>query len=170
MSVLRVHTYFYKYELIAVSIISLILISLLFGLYSKCIAKSSQNTIYNYGLAATSNHDPESALLFKKEMLREANEGKFTEPAHSIKFKQTLAMFRGYYYLEINDRYPTLFSDNERNTIVNWFVRITERTFTIEWSDLYYALAFWKPITAPYRNQTHWEYLQMLLQRYSQGF
>lgn len=62
-------------------------------------------------------------------------------------------MYRGYYYLEVSERYPKLFSHNEKDLIENWFVRITERTFTVEWSDIYYALAFRKPITAPYRNQ-----------------
>lgn len=142
-----------KHKFIFFTIISISLILLLNGLDSKCLANTDKDEIFSHGLAAITNHDLEYAILFKDELLKEAKEGKFTEPSHSMKIKQTLAMFRGYYYLEVKRIYPYLFSDDERKIIIDWFVRITERTFTREWSDFYYALAFWKPITAPYRNQ-----------------
>jgi len=119
-----------------------------------CFAKDHPvSNILDYGLAVITKHDPESAFLFKDALLKEAKEGKFTGPSHSMKITQTWAMFRGYYYLEIKKLYPDLFSDDEQDIIVDWFIRITERTFTVEWSDVYYSLSFRKPITAPYRNQ-----------------
>ena len=66
-----------------------------------CFAKEHpKGKILDYGLAAITKHDPESAFLFKDALLKEAKEGKFTGPSHSMKITQTWAMFRGYYFLE----------------------------------------------------------------------
>jgi len=138
---------------IAFSITVLFGITLLFLFHCESNAQGRKENILVHGLAAICDNCLHSAELFKKKLLQEAKDGKFAEPAHSMKIKQTWAMYRGYYYLKVNKLYPSLFSDEERNVIVDWFIKVTERTFTIEWSDLYYALAFRKSITAPYRNQ-----------------
>jgi hypothetical protein len=132
--------------------LSILFVLTAFG--NNCLA-GSQTTegILESGLSAISHQNPEAARLFKNALLEEAKEGKFTGPSHSMKITQTFAMYRGYYFLEIKKRFPNLFTKDERDKIVEWFARLTERAFTVEWSDLYYALAFWKPITAPYRNQ-----------------
>lgn len=142
-----------KHAIVLAAIILQVAIVATFGVSSECLAGEGNAQILSLGLATLSSHDPESARLFKNELLREAQDGKFTGPSHSMKITQTFAMFRGYYFLEIDQRYPGLFSDDEHDLVADWFVKIAERTFTKEWSDIYYALAFRKPITAPYRNQ-----------------
>ena len=62
---------------------SFMTILLMLGLDSEWLAKNGQNTIHYHWLSAISTRDPESALLFKDELLNEAKEGKFTGSSHS---------------------------------------------------------------------------------------
>ncbi len=99
------------------------------------------------------SENPALANEVKQILLGEATAGKFTDPVNSYKFAQNQAMQRGVYYLYLAENYQQLFNEQQKNIIRQWFVKITKRAFTIEWSDFYYAIAFQKPLTAPYRNQ-----------------
>lgn len=97
--------------------------------------------------------DLENAVKLKDIIVKEAFDEKFTGPANSMKINQIWAAQRGVVYLDMLKKYPNLFNDRERILIEKWVEALVVRAFTKEWSDIYYAITFRKPITAPYRNQ-----------------
>jgi hypothetical protein len=97
--------------------------------------------------------DGSNTSKLKEIIIQEALKGKFTGPANSMKINQIWAAERGVVYLDMLERYPELFSHEDKALVEKWFEDLTKRAFTIEWSDIYYMITFRKPITAPYRNQ-----------------
>ncbi len=106
-----------------------------------------------YGMLFLGTGEHQWEELFRRELLREVHEQRYTKPAHSVKWIQYEAALRAYYYLRIRDRFPTLFSEEEDKQIQNWFEAINRRALTVEWVDLMYALAFSYWPEGPYENQ-----------------
>ena len=93
------------------------------------------------------------AHKFKDEILEEAKSNKFLDPSGSVKYWQSEIMMRGYYYLEIRNKNPHSFSESENEIIIDWFKRINERMFIVEWVDYMYAFFFIKIPDGLYENQ-----------------
>ena len=97
--------------------------------------------------------DEKWAYKFKDEILEEATINKFLDPSGSVKYWQSKIMMRGYYYLEIRNKNPNLFSESENEIIIDWFKKINERMFIVEWVDYMYAFFFIKMPDGLYENQ-----------------
>ncbi|MBU0477496.1 hypothetical protein KKC91_02880 [bacterium] len=108
--------------------------------------------IHRVALSYILTEDISYAKTLKNILIEEAKEKKFSKPAHSVKYIQYQAMMRGIYYLDIKD-IPSLFTEHEKDIIVEWFKAITDRTFTVEWVDWLYAFAFKRLPQGPYENQ-----------------
>ena len=106
-----------------------------------------------YGMLALSTGDITRAEVFRQALLNEAQQGRFTVPAHSIKFGQFEASLRAYYYFRLQQMFPSLFSPEERNMLQDWFAAINRRAFTVEWVDWMYALALAQWPSGLYENQ-----------------
>ncbi len=96
--------------------------------------------------------DKQYALKVKEILLKEAEEGRFTNPAHSVKSQQFDAAKRAVSYLEV-EKIKELFSQKEKQEMVNWFKDIVNRIFSVEWVDYLYAVAFKRAPVGPYENQ-----------------
>lgn len=116
-----------------------------------------------YGMLALGSGDPAWIALFRTSLLAEMSEGRFTEPANSVKIGQWYAAQRVYYYVHMRDRYPELFSSEEDAAIQVWFAAINQRTLTVEWVDWLYALALAYWPAGPYENQENGAGLLALL-------
>lgn len=97
--------------------------------------------------------DEKWAYKFKDKILEEAKSNKFLDPSGSVKYWQSEIMIQGYYYLEIINKNPNLFSESENEIIIDWFKRINERMFIVEWVDYMYAFFFIKIPDGLYENQ-----------------
>jgi len=106
-----------------------------------------------YGMLALSTGDATWAEVFRQVLLNEAGQGRFTAPAHSIKFGQFEASLRAYYCLRLRQVFPALFSPEERDMLQDWFAAINQRAFTVEWVDWMYALALAQWPSGLYENQ-----------------
>lgn len=106
-----------------------------------------------YGMLALGRSNDAWAELFHDSLLNDAKEGRYTGPVNSIKVGQHDAALRAYYYWQVAEAYPELFSLSEQGIIKQWFRLINKRALTIEWIDWLYAFAFnYWPI-GPYENQ-----------------
>jgi len=124
--------------------------------FSRILARVEANPhkgTPEYGMLLLGTGERQWAELFRKELLREVHERRYTKPAHSVKWTQYEAALRAYYYLRVRDRFPTLFSEEEDKQIRNWFAAINRRALTVEWVDLMYSLAFSYWPEGPYENQ-----------------
>lgn len=119
-----------------------------------------------YGHLALSTHKSSWAQLFRETLLNEARNAEFTRPANSVKYDQYLASFRVYYFHEVNEAFPGLFSVEEQQLIRSWFQEINRRAMTVEWVDWLYAIAFAKMPEGPYENQENGAGLLSLLEAY----
>ncbi len=124
--------------------------------FQDLLKQVEANTLKNapgYAVLALGTQDPKRAIEFRESILSEADAGLFTEPAGSVKYGQYLASQRAYFYPLVRDAFPGLFTPSEEQMIVDWFAAINQRTFTIEWVDWMYALAFRYWPQGPYENQ-----------------
>lgn len=120
-----------------------------------------------FGYLALSTHNLSWARLFRENLLKEARNAEFTRPANSVKYDQYLASFRVYYFHEVNEAFPGLFSVEEQQLIRSWFQQINRRAMTVEWVDWLYAVAFAKMPEGPYENQENGAGLLSLLEAYN---
>jgi len=116
------------------------------------------------GFLALGTGDQEWAVLFRDSILGEAQSGLFTEPTGSVKYGQYLASQRVYFYPRVRDNFPGLFTPSQEQIIQDWFAAINRRTFTVEWVDWLYALAFRYWPHGPYENQENGAGLLSLLE------
>lgn len=103
----------------------------------------------------TPDGDPSKAdlaLELKKRLLDEADRGNYTGPANGVKYIQFVAMTRALMFLMLKEN-EGLFTEAESIRIVDWFSRVVERTFTVEWVDYLYAWKFRIEPQGPYVNQ-----------------
>lgn len=119
-----------------------------------------------YGLLALATGEESWLQAFRQALLREAEDQRFTGPAHSVKSTQYEAALRAYYYHQIRHTYPSLFSPAEQQQIRAWFAQINRRALTVEWVDWLYALAFAKRPEGPYENQENGAGLLALLEAF----
>ncbi len=117
-----------------------------------------------YGMLALAMGDRAWASAFRDELLHEAREGSFTEPAHSVKIGQYLAAERLYYYVRVREAFPSLFSPDEQRLLQKWFLDINERAGTVEWVDWLYSAAFSMWPEGFYENQENGAGLVALLE------
>jgi len=104
------------------------------------------------------------ADAFRESILREAEEGRFTEAAHTVKSAQHLAALRIYYLSAVLERFPDLFAPEEVELLKSWMAGINRRALTIELVDWMYGLAFSKWPEGPYENQENGAGLLALLE------
>ena len=123
-------------------------------------AKSSPD----YGFLALGTGDEKWADEFRDSLLSEAEAALFTEPSGSVKYGQYLASQRAYFYPLVRDAFTGLFTPSQEQYILNWFAEINQRTFTVEWVDWMYALAFRYWPQGPYENQENGAGLLSLLE------
>lgn len=117
-----------------------------------------------YGLLAISRRDPVYAAEFRRSLLAEAEQGKYTGPSNSIKFGQYEAALRLYFYSQVKEFFPDLFDAQDEEILQQWFAAINRRALTSEWVDWLYALAFNKIPEGPYENQENGAGLLALLE------
>jgi hypothetical protein len=117
-----------------------------------------------YGMLALGTGKPRWAEAFRDSIVSEAAKGLYTGPANSVKSVQHLAALRAYYYPHVRDAFPGLFSNEDVTLLRDWFAAINDRTLTVEWVDLMYALAFAKWPEGPYENQENGAGLLALLE------
>ena len=117
-----------------------------------------------YGMLAVGTGEQRWAEAFRESILKEAGEGRFTAPAHTIKFAQYEAALRIYYLSVVERRYPDLFSPEEMDLLHGWAADINRRAQTIELIDWMYGLAFTKWPEGPYENQENGAGLLALLE------
>lgn len=117
-----------------------------------------------YGMLALGTGEQRWAHAFCESLLREATEGHFTGPAHSVKSVQYEAALRAYYLPRVRTAFPDLFSDDDLALLREWFAAINRRAMTVEWVDWMYALAFAKWPEGPYENQENGAGLLALLE------
>jgi hypothetical protein len=122
-----------------------------------------------YALLALGSGDRENLAAFKQSLLEEAEQGAFTGPAHSIKYGQYQAAMRVYFYSQIQEAYPDLFTQEEEDRLEAWFASVNRRAQTVEWVDWMYALAFNMRPWGPYENQQTGAGLISLLERFELG-
>ncbi len=119
------------------------------------------------GMLALGTMDPQWAGEFREALLAEAEQGKFTTPANSVKSSQLEAAGRAYYYTRMKAAFPNLFSAEEMERLQAWFGEVNRRATTVEWIDWLYAAAFDKPPLGPYENQENGAGLLSLLEAFS---
>jgi len=106
-----------------------------------------------FAYLALSTMDTQWVAQFKAAILNEAREALFTKPANSVKSAQYDASRRIYFYVQMINVFPDLFSPLESEMLNKWFSEINRRAQTVEWVDWLYALAFSKWPQGPYENQ-----------------
>jgi len=115
-------------------------------------AKPDKNTP-EWGWLALTEGDPAWRQAFRTGLLEEADRARFTGPAHSVKFVQYEAALRIYFYHQVSQAYPRLFSPAEKERLQSWFRAINRRAQTVEWVDVFYGIAFSALPAGPYANQ-----------------
>ncbi len=106
-----------------------------------------------YGFLALASSESRWGVPFRQALLTEARQQLFTRPENSVKYGQCQAARRVYYYTQIKEKYPELFSLAEQKEIANWFAAINQRALSIGWVDWMYGIAFSKWPSGPYENQ-----------------
>jgi hypothetical protein len=120
-----------------------------------------------YAMLALGTGDERWAVEFRQSLLSEADQGLYTAPANSVKYGQYLAGKRAYYYPKMVTAFPDLFTPVETKKLQTWFQAINQRTFTVEWIDWMYALAFTNWPEGPYENQETGAGLLSLMEAYN---
>lgn len=103
---------------------------------------------------------------FHQELLKEVRQGAYTGPAGSVKYGQYEVSQRVYYFYELNQRDPGLFSQAEKKEILDWLAAVNQRALTVEWVDWMYSTAFGEWPKGPYLNQEIGAGLLSLLEVY----
>ena len=116
--------------------------------------KSKPNkTIDIFAVLYLLTEDEKWANKFKELLLDDARNSKFIGVSGSVKAWQYEAMIHAYYYLLLTEKYPDLFSNSEKDLILDWFKDINEQTFKAGWVDYIYGFLFKKMPEGPYVNQ-----------------
>lgn len=119
----------------------------------KSVENNPGKSTPEYGMLALGTGSEAWALLFHDQIMGEATREDFAGPANSMKSQQYDAALRIYYYVRVVERFPDLFSADDRALILDWFSKINRRSLSAEWVDWMYAAAFSTPVNGPYANQ-----------------
>lgn len=136
--------------------------------FNRIVARVSANPnkgTPEYGMLALATGEYAWAEKFRAAILQEAEEGRYTGPAQSVKAGQFIAALRAYYYPRVRARFPDLFSEQDVDRLERWFAAINRRSMTTEWVDVLYAVAFSKWPEGLYENQESGAGLLALLER-----
>ncbi len=123
-------------------------------------------TVTLLGMLSLSSLDNQWKEAFHQGLLEEARQGIYTGPAGSVKYGQYETALRAYYFHEVSQENPDLFSEEERQEILRWFAAVNRRAMTVEWVDWMYAAAFGEWPKGPYLNQENGASLLALLETY----
>lgn len=118
------------------------------------------------GMLALTTADGYWKEAFRQSLLEDAQRENYTGPAGSVKFGQYEAALRAYYFYEITQADPTLFSAEEQEMVRSWLSAVNERSLTVEWVDWMYSAAFGEFPSGPYLNQENGASLLALLEKY----
>ena len=110
-------------------------------------------TTLTWGNLALYSHDADAASQFRTALLQEAEQKMYTTPAHSIKWGQYEAALRAHQYVLLDQAFPDLFSETDRQVMAEWLTAVNHRAMTTEWVDWLYAAAYGKQPQGPYENQ-----------------
>ncbi len=119
-----------------------------------------------YGMLALATGERRWAEAFRGAILQDVREGRYTTPANSVKSTQYLAARRVYYLPRVIDAFPEVFSLTDLARVRTWLNEVNRRTWTVEWVDGLYGLAFAYPPQGPYENQENGAGLLALLEAY----
>ena len=117
------------------------------------LAARPDRSILAHGMLALGTSEQRWANAFRTQLLKEAQDGAFTQPANSVKYIQYEASQRLYFYAAIRARFPDLFSPADQAIVRDWFATINRRALTVGWVDGAYALALGAWPEGPYENQ-----------------
>lgn len=98
-------------------------------------------------------NDAVYAEAFRDALLENAATGAYTAPAQSIKWGQYMAAQEIYFYVQVKEAFPNVFSSADVQAIENWIWAVNQRAQTVEWVDWLYAFAFSKSPVGAYENQ-----------------
>lgn len=129
----------------------------------EAVAANPQKGPPEYGMLALGTGEERWAQSFRKSLLQEAYEQRFTQAAHSVKYIQREAALRAYYVPLVDKAFPGLFTDDDQRQLRDWFAAINRRTWTVEWVDWMYAAALGRWPLGPYENQENGAGLLSLL-------
>lgn len=129
-------------------------------------AANPTKTVTLLGMLSLSSVDNQWKEAFRQGLLKEARQGIYTGPAGSVKFGQYETALRAYYFHEVSQQTPDLFTEKEKQEILGWFAAVNRRSMTVEWVDWMYAAAFGEWPKGPYLNQENGASLLALLETY----
>ncbi len=135
------------------------------GIIERLSLKPEKSTT-QIGMLTVNTGDYAWANMFRRNILSEASLGLYTFPANSVKYGQYEMALRLYYYHEINNKWPGLFTDTDEEKIRTWFKLVNKRALTVEWVDWMYAIAFGEWPEGPYLNQENGAGLLSLMMIY----
>jgi hypothetical protein len=124
--------------------------------FERLMTLASENPnkgVPEYGMLALATGNAGWAEEFRLGLLKEAGYNRFAGPAGSVKYQQWLAAYRLYYFIRVQEAFPTLFSREDSYILQEWFAAINRRALVVEWVDWMYGLAFSKWPEGPYENQ-----------------
>lgn len=129
----------------------------------EAVAANPRKGPPEYGMLALGTGEKRWAQSFRESLLQEADEQRFTQAAHSVKYIQREAALRAYYVPLVDKAFPGLFTDADRRLLRDWFAAINRRALTVEWVDWMYATALGRWPLGPYENQENGAGLLSLL-------
>lgn len=133
--------------------------------YLADLAGKPQKSVSDEAALYLGTGDDQWAQAFHEDLMKEAGERLFTQPANSVKSIQYDAALRVYYYTQMKAADPNLFTPEEQAQVQQWFQQINQRALTVEWVDWLYALAFSKMPEGPYENQENGAGLLALIEK-----
>ncbi len=121
--------------------------------YLALLTAAPQKNTLIWGNLAHYTGDAAYAAEFRRSLLQEAADGRYTTPANSVKWGQYEAALRAHQLALISRDFPALFSAEDWQTLKTWFAAVNRRAMTVEWVDWLYASAYGKRPQGPYENQ-----------------
>ena len=121
--------------------------------YLALLKAAPQKNTLIWGNLAYYTGDTSYAIEFRRSLLQDAAERRYTTPAQSVKWGQYEAALRAHQLALISKKFPTLFSKDDWHVLQNWFAAINRRAMTTEWVDWLYAAAYGNRPQGPYENQ-----------------
>ena len=121
--------------------------------YLALLKAAPQKNTLIWGNLAYYTGDTSYAIEFRRSLLQDAAERRYTTPAQSVKWGQHEAALRAHQLALISKKFPTLFSKDDWHVLQNWFTAINRRAMTTEWVDWLYAAAYGNRPQGPYENQ-----------------
>jgi hypothetical protein len=124
-----------------------------FAQYMSLLAANPNKGSPELGMLALDTNDDHWAQAFRQSLLSEAAHEHYTGSVNSVKFGQSDAALRIYYYLRMTQHFPALFSQDEEQSIHQWLAQVNRDAYQVGWVDWLYAFAFARKPGGLYQNQ-----------------